>query len=100
MAIRSEGLAPRGEGFATRSEGLNRIKGSVQMRVVLEPQADAAQFAEDFSVSDNQHLFGVLESLFLLSFSRYGGAAGGASVPRIWKFKACWSTLILVQATI
>ena len=25
---------------------------------------------------DNQHLFGVLESLFLLSFSRYGGPAG------------------------
>ena len=56
------------------------------------------EFAEHFGVSDNQHLFGVLESLFLLSFSRYGGAAGGASGPRILRFKAWRPTLILVQA--
>ena len=36
---------------------------------------------------DNQHLFGVLESLSLLSFSRHGGAAGGALGPLILRIK-------------
>ena len=58
------------------------------------------EFAEHFGVSDNQYLFGVLESLFLISFSRYGGAARGASGPRILRFKVPRPTLILVQANI
>ena len=61
-------------------------------------EAMIKQFAEHFGVSDNQHLFGVLESLFLLSFSRYGGAARGVSGPQILRVKACRPTLILVQA--
>ena len=56
------------------------------------------ELAEHFGVSDNQHLFGVLESLFLFSFSRYGGAAGGASGQRILWAKGPNPTLILVQA--
>ena len=54
------------------------------------------QFAEHIGVSDNQLLFGVLESLFLLSFSRYGGAAGGASGPRILRVKGPYPTLIFM----
>ena len=56
------------------------------------------RFAEHFGVSDNQHLFGVLESLFLFSFSRYGGSAGGASGPRILGAKGWRPLRFLVQA--
>ncbi len=55
------------------------------------------KFAEHTGVSDNQLLFGVLESALFLSFSRYGGAARGALGPGILIVKALAATSFWIQ---